>query len=546
MRLEVKDYLLSLKEKDELDLLIGDLYLQKGYHRTSNPKTGNRQYGVDLQLNRGKEILLCVIKQGNIDRKVWDDGPQSVRQSLDEIFDVYLRNFAPEDFDKEVSVKVISNGYMEENVRLNWNGYCERKYRESGEKIQIEYISVDKLTLEICAELFQGNLFPDNVRAFLRRAMFFSVESDYNKAYYERMIDYVLDDIERKNDPKYKPKLFKRQITSIILACNMIAIYARNEMHFKVGIMVFEYLILRYWRLMLKKGWFEKTHDVEWLVRVCSLYEENCHHYYIAVKDLTTVPGGLNQYYVLEERLKLYEIAGFMASYAYYRCSMYGPGDAEGLDVVNTLIMMINVNPTFLYTCYDSQIAEISMIWRVLLLLGRVNDVTCMLSNYLQILGLYDANYKKHPVEKDDFEAAVRMNMGEEQFGAASNWESSGLWGYALLWMCEMDMQELYDVLYEGYLSSHLNKVTKCVWFLRESEEEAFYDYNAMQLAGEGTAIEPVKEYEVFRKRITSLLDQYKGEKFSFEKYGFEALEMIGCRYFHYVPRVMKDESRMH
>ena len=49
--------------------------------------------------------------------------------------------------------------------------------------------------------------------------------------------------------------------------------------------------------------------------------------------------------------------------------------------------------------------------------------------------------------------------------------------------------------------------MTKCVWFLRESEEEAFYDYNAMQLAGEGTAIEPVKEYEVFRKLIISLLD---------------------------------------
>ena len=79
MRLEVKDYLLALKEKDELDLLIGDLYLQKGYHRTSNPKTGNRQYGVDLQLNRGKEILLCVIKQGSIDRKVCKHSNMSTR-----------------------------------------------------------------------------------------------------------------------------------------------------------------------------------------------------------------------------------------------------------------------------------------------------------------------------------------------------------------------------------------------------------------------------------------------------------------------------------
>ena len=130
--------------------------------------------------------------------------------------------------------------------------------------------------------------------------------------------------------------------------------------------------------------------------------------------------------------------------------------------------------------------------------------------------------------------------MGEERFGTKSKWETSGLWGYSLLWLCEMDMKELYDELYEGYLSNHLNEVTKCVWFLRESEEESFYNYKAMQLTGEGAAIEPVKEYEVFRKRIRSLLDQYKNERFSFEEYGFEALEMIGCRYFHYVPRVMK------
>ena len=233
---------------------------------------------------------------------------------MDEIFDVYLRNLAPEDFDKEVSVKVISNGYMEENVRLNWNGYCEKKYREYGGKIQIEYVSVDELTLETCAELFRENLFPDNVRAFLRRAMYFSAESDYNKAYYEKMIDYVLDEIDRENKPKYKPKLFKRQITAIILACNMIAVYARNEMHFKVGIMVFEYLMLRYWRLMVKKGWFEKDHYVEWLLRICNLYEENCHHYYMAVKELVIVPGGLDQYNVVEEQLKLYEIAGFLTS----------------------------------------------------------------------------------------------------------------------------------------------------------------------------------------------------------------------------------------
>ena len=44
MRLIIKDYLLCLREKDELDLLLCDLLLQMGYATDSQPKTGSRQY----------------------------------------------------------------------------------------------------------------------------------------------------------------------------------------------------------------------------------------------------------------------------------------------------------------------------------------------------------------------------------------------------------------------------------------------------------------------------------------------------------------------
>ena len=47
MKLILKDYLLQLKEKDELDLLLCDLLLQSGYVTDTVPKTGNRQFGVE-------------------------------------------------------------------------------------------------------------------------------------------------------------------------------------------------------------------------------------------------------------------------------------------------------------------------------------------------------------------------------------------------------------------------------------------------------------------------------------------------------------------
>ena len=90
MRLVLKDYLLQLREKDELDSLICDLLLQMGYITDSKPETGNRQYGVDIRAHNTKEILLCVVKQGNLKRSNWDVGENAVRQSLNDIQDAYM------------------------------------------------------------------------------------------------------------------------------------------------------------------------------------------------------------------------------------------------------------------------------------------------------------------------------------------------------------------------------------------------------------------------------------------------------------------------
>ena len=60
MRLILKDYLLQLREKDELDLLLCDLLLQMGYITDTRPKTGNRQYGVDIRAHDSKEILIAI------------------------------------------------------------------------------------------------------------------------------------------------------------------------------------------------------------------------------------------------------------------------------------------------------------------------------------------------------------------------------------------------------------------------------------------------------------------------------------------------------
>ena len=95
MKLIIREYLSLLKESKELDRVLPDLLLMMGIEPISHAQVGVRQYGVDVAAvgeykDEGNILLLFTIKKGDLGRSDWDFNEQSIRQSLDEIKDVYL------------------------------------------------------------------------------------------------------------------------------------------------------------------------------------------------------------------------------------------------------------------------------------------------------------------------------------------------------------------------------------------------------------------------------------------------------------------------
>ena len=101
MKLIIKEYLSSLRERDELDAVLPDLLSQLGLNVYSRPGRGTRQDGVDVGAvgkldGEPEKVYLFTIKAGDLTRKSWNDGtPQAVRPSLEEIQDVYIPNKLP-------------------------------------------------------------------------------------------------------------------------------------------------------------------------------------------------------------------------------------------------------------------------------------------------------------------------------------------------------------------------------------------------------------------------------------------------------------------
>lgn len=536
MRLIIKDYLLQLKEKDELDLLICDILLQMGYVTDNQPKTGNRQFGVDVRAHNDEELLLLVIKQGDLTRKVWDADQNAVRQSLNEIHDSYLNYINGADRNKKLHIIVATNGMIDEATRPNWEGYKAQNTNWNGIKVELDFWNIDILTEYVQKYLFDEHVFDSEMQVLMRRALYFIGERDYRKEYYEQIVKMFILQLNDKDSAKVRNK----KLCSAHLACQMIATYAEEAGLFKIGIMVSEYLIIKYWKYIMTNNLFEKPAYIEWLIKYLSAYEKWNQKYYEAVRYCCAGANRLSFSNPVEQKVILYEVLGFLITYAYYLSYMWQYDKLSHKrcqEVLASIVQLINNYLQFLYAPFDNHIGIISMLYRLLDRLGRCDDINVLVQNQCGCLMQYYRIYKKYPSPVDTFEDAVNIHMGFP----AEDYVTSAFWGTMLEWIVLMDQEKTYDMLHD-FLLEDLATVTKCSWFLTSEEEINLYDDYAMNMAGDGVAFELEQSFDEAKENISFVMKQYEQETFSFEKYSFDALEFIICRYYGYLPRVKREQ----
>ncbi len=206
MILVIREYLSMLKESEELDSLLNDLLLSIGLIPLDKPQIGARQYGVDIKAmgklkdDLGKTIYLFVIKQGDIKRDVWDSGPQAVRQSLNDINEVYLDSMLEEHY-KDYLIKIIlcTNGEMDQTVLPNWKGYIKRN---STTRISCDFWGGNTLSQLINDNLLNEYLFPEEMQKYIRKALAFLDIKDYDYKDIFDLIESIVEKIDIMNTKK--------------------------------------------------------------------------------------------------------------------------------------------------------------------------------------------------------------------------------------------------------------------------------------------------------------------------------------------------------
>ena len=253
MKLILSQYIRTLKERNELDVLIPDLLSAMGILPIYKPQTGTRQYGVDIPAvgvdpEDGREkLFLFVLKQGDIGRSIWDSGVQSVRQSLNDIFDVYLRSHvAPEHQNLPRKVILGTSGDLKEEVNANWVGYAH----DNVSKAEFEFWGADEIAIRLERHMLDEHLFTQEDRSDLRRALALIGEIDYEMQDFHRLLLRQLG-LNRKGELLDGGKLPKKQLikafTQVNLSTKILARWAISDGNTKNALFAVERALLWSW-----------------------------------------------------------------------------------------------------------------------------------------------------------------------------------------------------------------------------------------------------------------------------------------------------------
>ncbi|WP_291390251.1 MULTISPECIES: hypothetical protein [Acinetobacter] len=545
MKLILKEYLRSLKERNELDALLPDLLTEMGMIVTSLPQRGTRQNGVDIMAvgkNTKQEdtVFLFSVKDGDLNRTHWNGGSdQALRPSIEDIIDVYIPNRIPQEHkNKKVVICLCFGGNILEQVRELVSSYTSQK---TTKRISFEEWNGDKIAELIIQHLLKESLLPVGFREELRRSIAMIEEPEASIQYFHSLLQLI----------EKSALSVLRKIRLINLCLWVLYSWSRNLYNLESVYQCSEKALFISW-LIVKDIYPNKNKEAtevriafENIVRVYRQITENFIDKFKPYCDKQYAISA-NAHYGshANTNIKLFDILSRFSVYAYWLYSdIQNENDQDlkqklidklcnHLDVLQSLIL----NNSILFTpIKDSQIIEISLFILAFNLSNEEEHIKFLklyVTNLINALKTsYGINYL-YPVIYEDFEKL--LNHSSQHDDSYFKEATSG----SLM----LPTLALISALFEDGPSFKIiqeiqkNKLSHCnfqFWFPREKSENIMLS-SSDRLHGACWSSVPIqKNMPEFLNEVQIMLSQNEHLKnFSLLKNNLDPIFLVACRHY--------------
>lgn len=246
MRLVIRQYLESLKERGELDVMLPDLLSQMGLEVFLSPGIGTRQLGVDVaavgSINGSEDtVYLFSIKSGDLSRKEWSSGnPQDLRPSIEEIVEQFIpQRMPPEHKSKPIEICLCFGGEVKEDVRPDVTAF-ENKVESRESNLKFSEWNGDRLADLIEKHFLREELLPRESRINLRKSLAMLDEPTVSFQHFSSLIKHLCDEGEN-------PKKTLTVLRQMYICTGILFAWCRDADNIESAYKGSELVLLRSW-----------------------------------------------------------------------------------------------------------------------------------------------------------------------------------------------------------------------------------------------------------------------------------------------------------
>lgn len=549
MKLILKQYLSSLRERGELDVILPDLLSQLGLNVYSRPGRGTRQDGVDVgavgRLDGGTEkVYLFSIKPGDLGRKDWDNASvQSLRPSLNEILDAYIPNRLPaEHRGKDIVICICIGGEIQEQVRPQLTGFIAK---HSTANITFEEWNGDKLASLIQSCFLREDLLPEQSRSCLRKSLALLDEPETSYRQFATLIKSIsavdtLKDIE-----------LITAIRQIGICLWILFAWAREAKNMESAYLSSELAILHGWKIV--RQYVGQSRQVAQAVEtgflsIFSAYQQICSEFLSTnvlphVRKRHAISSAIRSSNNLDINLKLFDLLGRLSvdgTWAYWGASRCSDEEMEEKQRMlqeyrmysESVKALISNNPALFMPVKDEQAIDIFIAVSLLSLDANNRDsIVCWLAGILDQASFAYNVHGHYPCTLRSYsELLTHPKSGDNEYRESVT-NGSILYPIIALWAALFDDAETYQKV-ALLKQEHLQHCNFQFWYPDDSSEEHFYSNSESH----GAVLSDVcvdRQQEEFLAQVFGECDQSPYfKRLSAIEFGWWPLIAVACRHY--------------
>ncbi|HEY4940031.1 MAG TPA: hypothetical protein VII56_01280 [Rhizomicrobium sp.] len=486
MKLLIRDYVASLKEREELDAILPDLLSELGFNVISRPGRGTAQRGVDVaavgKLGKGKQkVYLFTVKPGDLTRQEWDGNSQKVRSSLNEIIDEYVPTRIPAAYRHlKVVIVLCIGGDVHESARSLVTQFTKRHTKG---KISFEEWNGDKIAELLLTGVLREELLSKELRSSFQKAVAMVDQPEIAYEHFARLLSALRAAVKSEKDAV-------RVARQIYICLWVLFVWARDIDNLDAPYRTSELALLNLWQ-MVKPFIGKKSANARAVVTVVQ-HVINLHIMIGALLGNKILPHadrrdalsvGVATRTSVDINLKLFDMLGRLAMTGHWMVwastlggrSIDAPVQAVLDKMVKAGMQMIDNNPALFLPVQDEQAIEVALFLMFAVRSGAFNrDIHAWLGEMSRRLDIAVRSNGRYPCHFADYQDLI-----DHPKNATDEYRKDALPGSILIpllaaWLSAFKDQAMLDRLI-ALKAGDLKDCTLQLWLPDKDSEPHLY-----------------------------------------------------------------------